>query len=60
MMTREIFSTVIIPFKVEAGVQVVQRWILARLRNVTLFSLEEFVTAIRNLIKELNGRPFKK
>jgi transposase len=46
--------------KVEAGVQVVERWILARLRNVTFFSLTELNTAIRNLIKTLNDRPFKK
>jgi len=46
--------------KVEAGVQVVERWILARLRNVTFFSLTELNTAIQKLIKKLNGRPFKK
>ncbi len=46
--------------KVEAGVQVVERWILARLRNRTFFSLGELNDAIRLLVVELNERPFKK
>ena len=46
--------------KVEIGVQVVERWILARLRNRTLFSLAELNRAIRELLKGLNTRPFKK
>jgi transposase len=46
--------------KVESGVQVVERWILARLRNVTFFSLDELNSAIRKLITKLNDRPFKK
>lgn len=46
--------------KVEVGVQVVERWILARLRNVTFFSLEELNTAIQKLVKKLNARPFQK
>jgi len=46
--------------KVEAGVLVVERWILARLRNRTFFSLEELNAAIGELLKELNHRPFKK
>jgi len=33
--------------KVEVGVQVVQRWILARLRNRQFFSLAEVNHAIR-------------
>ena len=33
--------------KVEVGVQVVQRWILARLRNRRFFSLAELNRAIR-------------
>ena len=36
--------------KVENGVKIVQRWILARLRNHTFFSIEELNAAIRNLI----------
>jgi transposase len=45
---------------VEAGVQLVQRWILARLRNRQFFSLAELNAAIRPLLDELNNRPFKK
>ena len=46
--------------KVEAGVQVVERWILARLRNHVFFSLVELNSFIRKLLVELNERPFKK
>jgi len=46
--------------KVEAGVLVVERWILARLRNRTFFSLGELNVAIRELLEQLNSRPFKK
>jgi transposase len=46
--------------KVEAGVLVVERWILARLRNTTFFSLAELNETIAALLKELNTRPFKK
>ena len=46
--------------KVEAGVLVVERWILARLRNQTFFSLDDLNRAIRDLLTDLNGRPFKK
>ena len=46
--------------KVEAGVLVVERWILAVLRNRTFFSLAELNTAIRELLEKLNARPFKK
>jgi transposase len=46
--------------KVEAGVLVVERWILARLRNHTFFSLGELNAAIRALLTQLNERPFKK
>jgi transposase len=42
--------------KVEVGVQVVQRWILARLRNRTFFSLAELNQAIRELLEQLNAR----
>src|SRR6202007_2882358 len=43
--------------KVEVGVQVVQRWILARLRNRRFFSLGELNLAIRELVGQLNDRP---
>lgn len=46
--------------KVEAAVQLVERWILARLRHQTFFSLFELNKAIHALLKELNERPFKK
>jgi transposase len=42
--------------KVEVGVQVVERWVLARLRNRRFFSLAEVNQAIRELLEELNGR----
>ncbi len=42
--------------KVEVGVQVVERWILARLRNRTFFSLAELNQAIRALLEQMNGR----
>jgi transposase len=38
----------------------VERWILARLRNQTFFSLAEANTAISALLVDLNSRPFKK
>jgi transposase len=45
--------------KVEVGVQVVQRWILARLRNRRFFSLAEMNQAIRELVVQLNDRPMR-
>lgn len=46
--------------KVEVAVQVVQRWILARLRHRTFFSLAELNVAIEALLRDLNTRPFKR
>lgn len=46
--------------KVEAGVQVVERWIVAALRNREFFSLRELNEAISELLERLNRRPFKK
>jgi transposase len=46
--------------KVENGVLLVERWILARLRNQTFFSLSELNQAIAALLEELNDKPFKK
>jgi transposase len=46
--------------KVEVGVQIVERWILASLRNHTFFSLAELNQAIGQLVVKLNQRPFKK
>jgi transposase len=45
--------------KVEVAVQVVERWILARLRHRRFFSLVELNGAIRALLTELNGRPMR-
>lgn len=46
--------------KAEVAVQVVTRWILARLRNRQFFSLFELNLAIRHLLGEVNNRPFKR
>jgi transposase len=46
--------------KVENSVLIVQRWILARLRNRRFFSLAEVNRAIAELLIDLNQRPFKK
>lgn len=46
--------------KVEVGVQIAERWILARLRHQRLFSLAEVNRAIAALLADLNARPFKK
>jgi transposase len=46
--------------KVENSVLLVQRWVLARLRNRRFFSLGELNRAIAELLVELNQRPFKK
>jgi len=63
------YGTVVIPArvrsprdkaKVEAGVQVAERWILARLRNRTFFSLTELNGAIGELLERLNEHPFQK
>lgn len=46
--------------KVEAGVLVVERWILAALRHRKFFSLVELNRAIAELLERLNRRAFKK
>jgi transposase len=46
--------------KVEGGVLIAQRWIIAALRNRTFFSLAELNEAIRTLLERLNTRPFQK
>lgn len=45
--------------KVEVGVQVVQRWILARLRHRRFFSLADLNQAIRELVDQINDRPMR-
>ena len=65
----EHYGTVIIPArvkkprdkaKVENGVLIVERWILAALRHRTFFSLTELNGAIYELLILLNQRKFKK
>jgi len=46
--------------KVEAGVLLVERWILAALRKQQFFSLHELNTAIYGLLGRLNQKTFKK
>lgn len=45
--------------KVEVAVQIAQRWILARLRNETFFTLSELNARIAELLVELNARNMK-
>lgn len=45
--------------KVEAGVLLVERWILAALRKHKFFSLAELNRAIAGLLERLNNKPFK-
>ena len=63
------YGTVVIPArprkpkdkaKVETAVQIVERWILARLRNQKFFDLRQVNDAISRLLVELNDRPFQK
>jgi transposase len=45
--------------KVEVAVQVVERWILARIRNETFFSLAELNGRIAELLEDLNARTMR-
>src|SRR5947208_16440514 len=62
------YGTVILPArpakardkaKVEVAVQVVERWILARLRHETFFSLAALNARISELLADLNARPMR-
>lgn len=62
------YNTVIMPArirrakdkaKVETGVLLVERWIMAALRNRPFFSLEELNAAIRELLERLNRKVMK-
>ena len=62
------YGTVILPArpakprdkaKAEVAVQIAQRWILARLRHETFFSLATLNERIRQLLDALNVRPMK-
>jgi transposase len=46
--------------KVEAGVLLVERWVLARLRHRRIYSLGELNLAIQELLEVVNNKPFKK
>ncbi|MDH6148420.1 transposase [Paraburkholderia sp. WSM4179] len=46
--------------KAELSVLLVQRWVLARLRNQRFFSLDGANRAVAALLTDLNNRPFKK
>jgi transposase len=46
--------------KVEAGVWLAQRWVLACLRNQVFFGLDELNAALAVLRERLNDRPFQK
>lgn len=63
------YNTVIIPArprkpqdksKAEIGVQIIERWILARLRHHTFFSLNELNRCIQSLLEEVNNKPYQK
>ena len=65
----EHYGTVIIPArprkpqdksKAEIGVQIIERWILARLRHHTFFSLKELNLCIQSLLEEVNNKPYQK
>lgn len=45
--------------KAEAGVQIIERWILALLRHQIFFSLAELNHCISALLVEVNHKPFK-
>lgn len=63
------YDTVIVPArpykpkdkaKAEVGVQIVERWIMAKLRHETFFSLRQLNLRIKELLSDLNQRPMKK
>ena len=63
------YQTVIVPArpykpkdksKAEVAVLIVERWIMARLRHQTFFTLASLNQAISILLDDLNRRPFKK
>jgi len=45
--------------KAEVGVQIIERWILAKLRHQTFFSLAELNQCIKALLVDVNNKPFK-
>ncbi len=64
----EHYSTVIIPArprkpkdkpKAENGVLIVERWLLARIRNETFHTLRALNARLRELLTDMNNRPMK-
>lgn len=64
----EHYGTVIIPArpykpkdkpKAENGVLIVERWLLARIRNETFYTLRALNTRLRELLTDMNNRPMK-
>ena len=64
----EHYGTVIIPArpykpkdksKAENGVLIVERWLLARIRNETFYTLRALNTRLRELLADMNNRPMK-
>ena len=45
--------------KIEGSVLIAERWILARLRNQTFFSLDNLNAAIAELLEDINNRPMR-
>lgn len=63
------YDTVVVPgrpykpkdkAKAEVAVQIVERWLMARLRHETFFSLRELNVRLHELLVDLNQRPMKK
>ena len=52
-------STALSKAKVERAVQIVQRWILARLRNEKFFSLDALNIRIAELLEDVNARKMR-
>jgi len=46
--------------KAEVGVQIAERWIIAKLRHMKFYSIEELNIFIRELLQQLNQKKFKK
>ena len=46
--------------KAENGVLLVERWILAKIRHETFFTLASLNARVKELVKQLNSKPFQK
>lgn len=46
--------------KVESAVLIVERWIIAALRNHTFFSLADLNRALKEKLEEFNAKPLQK